>query len=189
MVPGPSDASQVRNAPLHFNSLKTQNSVLAPGEMSALATRRGGYACRLPISLNHCLNFVSQIGVIRNYISQTSLLTRWKEMGRKSRVFPHLPLFTRLFYSIRSSGSVSSKALLFFSLEIMSGSFVIPWTIVLQTPLSMGFPRQEYQSGLPFPSPGDLPDLEIEPASPALAGIHGFSFHQTVPPSSVPGTS
>ena len=89
---------------------------------------------------------------------------------------------------LQSLGSLH-KFLLWFSLEIMSGSFVIPWTIVLQTPLSMGFPRQEYQSGLPFPSPGDLPDLGIEPASPALAGIHGFSFHQTVPPSSVPGTS
>ena len=37
-----------------------------------------------------------------------------------------------------------------------------------QAPLSMGFSRQEYQSGLPFPSPGDLPDLGIEPGSPAL---------------------
>ena len=38
------------------------------------------------------------------------------------------------------------------------------------TPLSMGFPRQGYCSGLPFPSPGDLPDPGMEPASPALAG-------------------
>jgi len=37
-----------------------------------------------------------------------------------------------------------------------------------QAPLSMGFPRQEYQHGLPFPSPGDLPDPGTEPASPAL---------------------
>ena len=37
-----------------------------------------------------------------------------------------------------------------------------------QAPLSMGFSRQEYQSGLPFPSPGDLPDPGIEPGSPAL---------------------
>ena len=34
----------------------------------------------------------------------------------------------------------------------------------------MGFPKQEYRSGLPFPTPGDLPDPEIEPESPALAG-------------------
>ena len=37
-----------------------------------------------------------------------------------------------------------------------------------QTPVSMGFPRQEYWSGLPFPSPGDLPDPGIKPTSPAL---------------------
>ena len=43
-----------------------------------------------------------------------------------------------------------------------------PWTVVHQAPLSMGFSRQKYWSGLPFPSPGDLPDLGIEPGSPAL---------------------
>ena len=46
--------------------------------------------------------------------------------------------------------------------------FAIPWTVARQTPLSMGFPRQEYWSGLPFPSPGDLPDPGIKPVSPAL---------------------
>ena len=51
--------------------------------------------------------------------------------------------------------------------------FVTPWTVASQAPLSMGFPRQEYWNGLPFPSPGDLPDPGIvpeSPASPALAG-------------------
>ena len=43
-----------------------------------------------------------------------------------------------------------------------------PWTVAYQAPLSMGFSRQEYWSGLPFPSPGDLPDPGIEPGSPAL---------------------
>ena len=43
-----------------------------------------------------------------------------------------------------------------------------PWTVACQAPLSMGFSRQEYWSGLPFPSPGDLPDLGIELGSPAL---------------------
>ena len=46
--------------------------------------------------------------------------------------------------------------------------FAIPWTVVYQASLSMGFSRQEYWSGLPFPSPGDLPDPRIEPRSPAL---------------------
>ena len=53
------------------------------------------------------------------------------------------------------------------------GLFVIPWTVAFQAPLSMGFSRQEYQSGLPFPPPGDLPDPRIEPESlmsPALVG-------------------
>ena len=51
--------------------------------------------------------------------------------------------------------------------------FETPWTITCQAPLSTGFPKQEYMSGLPFPSPGDLPDPRIEPvslASPELAG-------------------
>ena len=46
--------------------------------------------------------------------------------------------------------------------------FATPWTIVYQASPSMGFSRQEYWSGLPFPSPGDLPDSGIEPGSPAL---------------------
>ena len=46
--------------------------------------------------------------------------------------------------------------------------FGIPWTVVYQASLSMGFSRQEYWNGLPFPSPGDLPDPGIEPRSPAL---------------------
>ena len=46
--------------------------------------------------------------------------------------------------------------------------FAAPWTVAYQVPLSMGFSRQEYWSGLPFPSPGDLPNRGIEPGSPAL---------------------
>ena len=46
--------------------------------------------------------------------------------------------------------------------------FAAPWTVAHQAPPSMGFSRQEYWSGLPFPSPGDLPDPGIEPRSPAL---------------------
>ena len=62
----------------------------------------------------------------------------------------------------------------------MSNS-VAPWTEVHQAPLAMGFPRQEYWGGLPFPSPGDLPDPGIKPTSimsPALAG----GFFTTEPP-------
>ena len=52
-----------------------------------------------------------------------------------------------------------------------------PWTVAHQTPLSMGFPRQEYWSGLPSPSPGDLPDLGIELVSPVSVG--GFFTAKT----------
>ena len=45
---------------------------------------------------------------------------------------------------------------------------VTPWTLDYQAPLSMGFSRQEYWSGLPLPSPGDLPDPGVEPRSPTL---------------------
>ena len=48
-------------------------------------------------------------------------------------------------------------------------TFATPWTVAFQIPLFMGFPRQECWSGLPFPSPGDLPSPEIEPGSPALS--------------------
>ena len=49
-------------------------------------------------------------------------------------------------------------------------SLPTPWTVACKDPLSMGFSRQEYWSGLPFPTLGDLPHSGIEPVSPALAG-------------------
>ena len=47
-------------------------------------------------------------------------------------------------------------------------TLVTPWTVACQVPLSMGFSRQEYWSGFPFPFPGDHPDPGIEPRSPGL---------------------
>ena len=46
--------------------------------------------------------------------------------------------------------------------------FATPWTVAYQAPQSMRFSRQEYWSGLPFPSPGDLPNPGIKPVSPTL---------------------
>ena len=48
--------------------------------------------------------------------------------------------------------------------------FAIPWTVACQAPLSMGFPRQEYRSGMAFPPLGELPDPGIESMSPTVAG-------------------
>ena len=65
-----------------------------------------------------------------------------------------------------------------------------PGTVAHQAPLSMGFSRQEYWSGLPFRPPGDLPDPGIQPASPALQadslpseppGTKAFTLHSFVP--------
>ena len=58
--------------------------------------------------------------------------------------------------------------LLLFSHSVVSDSFATPWTTAHQAPLSMGFPRQEYWSGLLFSSPGDLLNPEIEAGSPAV---------------------
>ena len=62
--------------------------------------------------------------------------------------------------------------------SVVSDSMRPPWTGAHQAPLSTGFPRQEYWSGLPFCPPGDLPDPGIKPMSLALAG----GFFATEPP-------
>ena len=62
--------------------------------------------------------------------------------------------------------------------SVASNSVVTPWIVARQALLSMEFPRQESWSGLPFPSPGDLPEPGIEPISFALAG----GFFTTEPP-------
>ena len=54
--------------------------------------------------------------------------------------------------------------------------FVTLWTVARQAPLSMGFSRQEYWSGLPFPPPGDLPEPGIKPASPKSPALAGGFF-------------
>ena len=58
----------------------------------------------------------------------------------------------------------------------MSDSFGTPWTVARQAPLSTGFSRQDSWSGLPFPSPGDLPDPGIEPTSPVSPALAGGFF-------------
>ena len=57
-----------------------------------------------------------------------------------------------------------------FSYQVMFYSFVTPWTVACQAPLSTEFSRQEYWNRLPFPTPGDLPNPGTKPASLAWAG-------------------
>ena len=88
----------------------------------------------------------------------------------------HYPLFTKLPYSILSfhdtlivpiTGSIGAVKVKVKSLSRVP-FFATPWTIAYPASLSIGFSRQEYQSGLTFPSPGDLPDPGIKPGSLAL---------------------
>ena len=68
----------------------------------------------------------------------------------------------RLFFILLSMKKLEVKLLSRVRL------FATPWTVAQQAPPSMGFSRQEYWSGLPFPSPGDLYNPGIEPRSPTL---------------------
>ena len=68
-----------------------------------------------------------------------------------------------------SNGERLSTCFLFFHLKVISNSFGTPWTGACQAPLSLGFSRQAYWSGLPFPSPWDLPNPGIKLVSPAFA--------------------
>ena len=97
--------------------------------------------------------------------STCSPLLQWKGKEREvSFVFP---------FPARATLHTYFLFLLLFSCSVVSNCFATPWTVTHQTPLSMGFPRQKYWNGLPFPPPGDLPISGIKPASivsPALTG-------------------
>ena len=71
-----------------------------------------------------------------------------------------------LSYTFSGDGGLVAKS--FSNHLVAKPTLATPWTIACQVPLSKGFSRQEYWSGLPFPSPGDLLDPGIEPQSPAL---------------------
>ena len=83
----------------------------------------------------------------------------------------HLETLPRIQFVAKPFLVPTSNAFLPLKYEVNSLSrvrlFVTPWTVAGQAPLSVGFSRQEYWSGLPFPSSGDLPNPWIEPWSPA----------------------
>ena len=88
----------------------------------------------------------------------------------------YLKFYQELFIISKGPITSTNKILVVIFTLLMDGGLVTescptlatPWTVALHAPLSMGFSRQEYWSGLPFPSPGDLPKPGIEPGSPAL---------------------
>ena len=97
----------------------------------------------------------------------TGALPVQAESGTTTSVFP-LPFPTPLIQITSSAGGEQrSKHEKSVSHSVVSDS-VTPWTVAQQAPLSMEFSRQGYWSGLPFPSPGDLPDPGFKPSLSAL---------------------
>ena len=84
-----------------------------------------------------------------------------------SRMEKHCPRTKEKMLKTKYGSIVASEI---FSLEVVSTSFPTPWTVACQAPLFMEFSRQEYWSGLPFPSSWVFPDPGIKPTSSALQG-------------------
>ena len=86
-----------------------------------------------------------------------------------SITYQHLKHLKLLIFKTRTLKKIKLKPYMWVwkSLSCVQ-LFATPWTVAYQAPLSMGFCRQEYWSGLPFPSPGELPNPGIEPRSPVL---------------------
>ena len=99
-----------------------------------------------------------------------------RSMIPRSRASGNLTSATTLEHQLIATPCLPARLLSFVQL------FVTPWTVGCQVPLSMGFSRQAYWSGLPFPPPGDLPDPGIEPSSPAFPASQADSFWLYLPP-------
>ena len=85
-------------------------------------------------------------------------------------LFRNTPSTILFPFQFDSESGLRPLILPLFSRSIVSDSLATPWTVACQSLVSMGFSRQEHWSGLPFSSPGNLPDPGIEPGSPELAG-------------------
>ena len=122
------------------------------------------------VSSSHQICSTKQLygwGVFWKAVMGASLTYIMGSSARQSGGLPgnHFPVSDQIRRLIKYAGLL----LFSHSISVVSDSIVIPWTVAHQAPLSIGFPRQEHWSELPFPSPGDLPDPGIEPRSPALA--------------------
>ena len=88
------------------------------------------------------------------------------------------PIMLKLTYVFKRFSRLSLYIVIFQSLSCIQ-LFVTPWTVACQSPRSMGFPKQKYWSGLPFPSPGDLPDPVIEPVESLPLSYLGSQYMST----------
>ena len=103
------------------------------------------------------LSFIYEGKIIQSFMSKRCALNCWLYLSVYSKSHTFNPLCDVYFLSEVKVKSLSRVQL-----------FATPWTVAYHPPLSMGFSRQQYWSGLPFPSPTDLPDPGMEPRSPAL---------------------
>ena len=117
-------------------------------------------------------------GKIRHWVNlYTMLLKEHGVPGKQTRTqIRNLSLERHVAASSRWRGSSVTDLVVVFSRQVTSNSYVTLWIIAHQPPLSMGFPRQEYWSGLSFASPGDIPDPGIEPAFLASLALAGRFF-------------
>ena len=95
-----------------------------------------------------------------HFLLQGIFLTQGSNLG--------LPHCRQILYHLNHEGVLFSLCESESEVTQLYPTLCNPWTVAHQAPLSMGFSRQEYWSGLPFPSPGDLPNPGIKPGSPAL---------------------
>ena len=109
-------------------------------------------------------------------LQPSRLLHPWDFPGERVRSLQTMRSFrgTQLLVTTRGSTEMSIK----YCVCILSlvQLFATPWTVAHKAPLSMGFPRQEYWSGLSFPPLGDLPNPGIEPTSPVSPALAGGFF-------------
>ena len=124
-------------------------------------------------SLNHCLT-LSTWALVRFF--RSPLPPTGEGLCKRVSNWVRTPLYLRLSRMIK--GDASPHVLVVVQSLSCVWLFCSPWTVTHQASLSMVPPRQEYCSGLPFPSPGDLLDPRIEPMSPGLAD----EFFTTEPP-------
>ena len=124
----------------------------------------------LKIFLNIDFDYLKMLGSMTLIFSISSIIHHLYSNIYSGDMLKY-PLENNLQQNNENYTSVNFAVCIFFlKVKLLSRVrlFATPWTVAYQVPPSMGFSRQEYWSGLPFPSPGNLPDPGIEPGSPAL---------------------
>ena len=101
----------------------------------------------------------------------SALAALWDKLSPKSLVVLDWSLL-----SFTAGGTILTFKCVVVQVRSPGQLFATPWAVALQAPSSMGFPRQEYWSGLPFPSPGDLPDPGIKPTSLTSLALQADSY-------------